>query len=73
MMVAAHSSDLAAAAACGLRTGHVARANEYGPGGAGETAPSLAVDIAAADLLDLWVFQDPIPIAWNLLASRIAP
>ena len=26
MMVAAHSSDLAAAAACGLRTGHIARA-----------------------------------------------
>ncbi|HMF26435.1 MAG TPA: haloacid dehalogenase type II, partial [Pseudolabrys sp.] len=31
MMVAAHSSDLAAAAACGLRTGHVARPDEHGP------------------------------------------
>jgi hypothetical protein len=30
-----------------------ARANEHGPGGAGETAPSLAVDIAAADLRHL--------------------
>jgi len=53
MMVAAHSSDLAATAACGLRTGHVARANEHGPGGAGETAPSVAVDVAAADLRHL--------------------
>src|SRR5689334_10169767 len=31
MMVAAHSNDLAAAAACGLRTGHTARPDEYGP------------------------------------------
>jgi len=31
MMVAAHSSDLAAAAALGLRTAHVARPNEHGP------------------------------------------
>ena len=31
-MVAAHSGDLAAAAACGLRTAHVARPNEHGPG-----------------------------------------
>jgi 2-haloacid dehalogenase len=52
MMVAAHSSDLAAAAACGLRTGHIARPNEHGPG-TGETAPSVPVDMAGADLLDL--------------------
>ncbi|HEY6024388.1 MAG TPA: haloacid dehalogenase type II [Pseudolabrys sp.] len=52
MMVAAHSSDLAAAAACGLRTGHVARPNEHGPG-SGERAPTVPVDVAAADLLDL--------------------
>ena len=32
MMVAAHSGDLAAAAACGLRTAHLARPNEHGPG-----------------------------------------
>src|SRR6516164_10285940 len=42
MMVAAHSSDLAAAAALGLRTAHVARLNEYGPG-RGEAAPKIAV------------------------------
>ena len=49
MMVAAHSSDLAAAAALGLRTGHVARPDEHGPG-TGERAPSVKVDIAGADL-----------------------
>jgi 2-haloacid dehalogenase len=52
MMVAAHSSDLAAAAACGLRTAHVARPNEKGPG-RGESVPSVPVDIAAAGLEDL--------------------
>ncbi len=31
MLVAAHNSDLAAAASAGLRTGFVARPNEYGP------------------------------------------
>lgn len=49
MMVAAHSNDLAAAAANGLRTGHVARPNEHGPG-RGETAPRVPVDAAAPDL-----------------------
>jgi 2-haloacid dehalogenase len=52
MMVAAHSRDLAAAAACGLRTAHVARPNEYGSG-TGERAPSAPVDAAATSLLDL--------------------
>lgn len=52
MMVAAHSSDLAAAAACGLRTAHIARPNEHGKG-RGERAPEVPVDIAAADLADL--------------------
>jgi 2-haloacid dehalogenase len=52
MMVAAHSSDLAAAAACGLRTAHIARPNEHGPG-KGESAPSVPVDVAAKDLADL--------------------
>jgi 2-haloacid dehalogenase len=52
IMVAAHSSDLAAAAACGLRTGHIARPNEHGPA-TGETAPSVPVDVAGADLKDL--------------------
>lgn len=49
MMVAAHSSDLQAAASHGLRTAHIARPNEHGPG-KGESAPSVPVDIAAADL-----------------------
>lgn len=53
VMVAVHSSDLAAAAACGLRTAHVARPLERGPAGGGETAPSVPVDLAAADLGDL--------------------
>lgn len=52
VMVAAHSYDLSAAAALGLRTAHVARPNEYGPGG-GEAKPSVPVDWAASDLLDL--------------------
>ena len=52
MMVAAHSSDLAAAAACGLATAHIARPNESGPG-TGETGPRVPVDHAASDLADL--------------------
>jgi 2-haloacid dehalogenase len=52
MMVAAHSSDLAAAAACGLRTGHIARPDEYGPG-TGEAKPTVPVDLAGKDLSDL--------------------
>lgn len=52
MMVAAHSSDLAAAAACGLRTGHIARPDEHGPG-TGEHAPTMRVDFAARDLAEL--------------------
>jgi 2-haloacid dehalogenase len=52
MMVAAHSRDLAAAAALGLRTAHVARPNEHGPG-KGEQAPTVPVDVAAASLTDL--------------------
>ena len=52
MMVAAHSSDLAAAAALGLRTAHVARPNEHGPG-RGEAAPTVAVDIAVKNLEEL--------------------
>ncbi len=52
MMVAAHSGDLAAAAATGLRTAHVARPDEAGKG-RGEAAPKIPVDVAAADLKDL--------------------
>jgi 2-haloacid dehalogenase len=49
LMVAAHSSDLAAAAAAGLRTAFVARPDEHGPGG-GESAANVAVDLSVADL-----------------------
>jgi 2-haloacid dehalogenase len=52
MMVAAHTNDLAAAAATGLRTAHIARPNERGPG-RGEAAPKGPVDIAAQGLEDL--------------------
>jgi 2-haloacid dehalogenase len=52
MMVAAHSSDLEAAAALGLKTCHVARPNESGAG-KGEQAPSVAVDFAVKSLGEL--------------------
>jgi 2-haloacid dehalogenase len=52
MMVAAHSSDLSAAASCGLRTGHIARPHEHGPG-TGERAPSVPIDVAGKDLAEL--------------------
>ena len=52
MMVAAHTNDLLAAAKCGLRTAHIARPNERGPG-TGEVAPKAAVDFAASSLEDL--------------------
>jgi 2-haloacid dehalogenase len=52
MMVAAHSSDLAAAAAAQLRTAFIARPDERGPG-RGETIASTPVDIAAVSLNDL--------------------
>ena len=52
MMVAAHSSDLAAAAGCGLRTGHIARPDEHGAG-TGEPTPTVKVDLAGKDLTDL--------------------
>lgn len=52
LMVAAHSSDLAAAAAAGLRTAFVARPDEFGPG-RGEAAPAGAVDFTVGSLVDL--------------------
>ena len=54
MMVAAHTNDLQAAAKQGLRTAHIARPNERGPG-TGEAAPKAPVDIAASSLEDLAV------------------
>jgi 2-haloacid dehalogenase len=52
MMVAAHTRDLIAASKCGLRTGHIARVNEYGPN-TGEARPTAPVDVAGKDLADL--------------------
>jgi 2-haloacid dehalogenase len=52
MLVAAHSSDLAAATALGLRAAHLARPNEHGPG-KGEGHPSVPVDYAVNSLEEL--------------------
>ena len=52
MMVAAHSDDLRQAAVSGLRTAHVARPGENGPG-TGESTPRVPVDIAATSMEDL--------------------
>ncbi|HZP87963.1 MAG TPA: haloacid dehalogenase type II [Burkholderiales bacterium] len=46
MMVAAHSNDLKAAAEAGLRTGHVAQVDEFGPN-TGEPGPTVPVDVSA--------------------------
>ena len=53
MMVAAHSSDLAPPPRTGLRTGHIARPNEHGPG-KGETKPSVPVDVVRARTWRTW-------------------
>ncbi|MEO6409786.1 MAG: haloacid dehalogenase type II [Burkholderiaceae bacterium] len=52
LMVAAHSSDLAAAAAAGLRTAFIARPDERGPG-RGESVATVPVDLSAQGLIDL--------------------
>ena len=52
MMVAAHTSDLAAAARAGLHTAFVARPDEAGPG-CGETVPGVPVDVSAASIVEL--------------------
>jgi 2-haloacid dehalogenase len=52
MMVAAHSSDLAAAAATGLRTAFVARPDENGPA-KGESRASVAVDLSVTSIVAL--------------------
>jgi 2-haloacid dehalogenase len=51
-MVAAHSSDLAAAAKAGLLTVFVARPDERGPG-LGEQRASVPVDLSVANLDEL--------------------
>jgi 2-haloacid dehalogenase len=49
MMVAAHPSDLRAAAACGLRTAYVPRPLERGPGGPMEAWTEGEFDVVAPD------------------------
>jgi 2-haloacid dehalogenase len=52
LMVAAHSSDLEAAATAGLRTAFIARPDEHGLG-RGERRASVAVDLSATSLAAL--------------------
>lgn len=52
LMVAAHSSDLQAAAAAGLRTAFVARPDEAGPG-RGEARATVPVDLSVGSLTEL--------------------
>jgi len=52
MMVAAHPSDLEAAAAAGLRTAFVARPDEFGPG-RGDGAPGAGIELAVTSLVEL--------------------
>ena len=53
MMVAAHNSDLVAAAAEGLRTAFVARPTEYGPRQVKDLKAEHAFDVVARDFGDL--------------------
>ena len=53
VMVAAHPSDLAAAAAAGLRTAYVDRPLERGAGGARESTDGHRFDWMARDFVDL--------------------
>ena len=53
MMVAAHPSDLRAAAACGLRTAYIDRPTEFGPGGPREAWTAGEFDLEADSLVAL--------------------
>jgi 2-haloacid dehalogenase len=53
MMVAAHNSDLVAAAQCGLQTAFVPRPAEYGPNQTSDLAPERQFDVVATDFIDL--------------------
>lgn len=53
MMVAAHYSDLQAAAGCGLRTAYVHRPREFGDRPPNDLPPNPAVDLVAKDFEDL--------------------
>jgi len=51
MMCAAHSGDLASAQKLGLRTGHIGRPGEGGPG-TGESAPKGSFDVVGKNFSD---------------------
>ena len=51
-MVAAHTGDLVAAASRGMKTIHVSRPDEHGPG-RGEQMPLARVDFAVGNLIEL--------------------
>jgi 2-haloacid dehalogenase len=53
MMVAAHSGDLRAAAALGLKTAFVTRLQELGPDGQPDRSAGSPVDLSTTDFLDL--------------------
>ena len=53
LMVAAHPSDLAAAARAGLRTAYVDRPLEHGPGAPRESTAGQRFDWTASDFVDL--------------------
>jgi 2-haloacid dehalogenase len=53
MLVAAHNSDLAAAAALGFRTAFVARPTEHGPGQKTDRTVERAWDVVADSFIDL--------------------
>ncbi len=53
MMVAAHPSDLRAAAKVGMRTAYVPRPFEWGPQGRGETEGGEDFDVTAGSFLEL--------------------
>ena len=53
MMVAAHTNDLQAARACGLRTAYVHRATEFGPARIKPIVAADAFDVVAADFYEL--------------------
>ena len=58
MMVAAHSADLAAASAAGLRTAFIARPHEYGRD-TGESGPGTPVDFSTSSIVELAALLEP--------------
>jgi 2-haloacid dehalogenase len=53
MMVAAHPSDLVAAAGCGFHTAYVPRPHEHGPNRKESAKPEAKFDVVADDFVDL--------------------